>query len=150
MRTIVYLFDRPRSDASHMGVDASRTFTDAPGTHRADLTALVEGGGIQSGDVVRVCALSDLGHGAASKAMQGRIEALGATIEVMPPQKIADGGRLSKKHPKRADMCAIWWSALDQPDALDKISKTAGQKVNRNQINRLCKYTRNPDDRTLD
>jgi hypothetical protein len=133
-----------------MGVNVSLTFTDAPGTRRADLTALVDSGGIRSGDVLRLCALSDLGHGAASKAMQTRIEALGATIEVMPPQKVAEGGRLSKKHPRRADMCAIWWSSLDQADALDKIGRIAGQKVNRNQVNRLCKYSRNPDDRTLD
>lgn len=150
MRTIAYLYDRPRSDASHMGVDLELIFTDAPGTHRDDLSALVDGAGIHPGDVVRVCALSDLGHGAASKLMQDRIEALGATIEVMPPQKIEDGGRLSKKHPLRADLCDIWWSALDQDDALHKMSKAAGQRVNRNQANRLCKFTRNPTDRTLD
>jgi len=133
-----------------MDVKPENVFTDAPGTQRADLSALVDGGGIRRGDVVRICALADLGHGAASKAMQGRVEALGATIEVMPPAPRQRASRLSKAHPRRADMCAVWWSALDQADALAKITDMAGQPVNRNQVNRLCNLSRNPADRTLD
>jgi len=150
MRIIAYLFDRPRSAASHMSVEPACIFTDAPGTQRADLSALIDIGGLQSGDVMRVCALADLGHGAASKAMHRRIEALGATVEVMPLATRVTGGRLSKKHPRRADMCTVWWSSLDQADALGKISDMAGQDVNRNQANRVCNYSRNPDDRTLE
>ena len=149
MRIIAYLFDRPRSDAAHMGVSGNCIFTDALGTHRADLIALLDSGGIRAGDVVRVCALSDLGHGAASRATRRRIEALGATVEVMALHK-PKRGRVSKKHPRRADMCEVWWSSLDQRDALAKMSDMAGQALDRNQANRLCNYSRNPADRTLD
>jgi len=150
MRIIAYLFDRPRSAASHMSVEPACIFTDAPGTHRADLSAMIDSGDLRAGDVVRVCALADLGHGAASNAMHRRIEALGVTVEVMPQAPRSTLARLSKKHPRRADMCAVWWSALDQADALGKISDMAGQDINRNQANRVCNYSRNPDDRTLE
>lgn len=154
--TFAYSFNRPGKETAHLTPSQTASgrryvFRDAPGTRRADLTALVEGDAIRPGDKVQVVALSDLGQGRKAATVKAAIEAQGATVEVLPIATPDTGTeRLSRRHPRRWEACAYWWSMADQGDALDDMSKVLGVTMDRNKANRLCGLSRTPPQEVRD
>lgn len=154
-RRVGYIFNRSRRDAAHMNVDVQprdglmHLFIDAPGTRRQNLGAMIDPDALRPGDVIVVCALSDFGKGQEASRIVAMIEAQGARVEVeASPAPKRGGKRLTRKHPRRWDACLIWWSVLDQPDAMIEMGKVLGRDIDRNQANRLCGMSRNPDNAT--
>lgn len=140
---VAYLYNRPKSVADEW--EAEKVFIDVKGTSRMERSDMLEHGGVRAGDTLMLAALSDLGKGAAAKAIADKIRRLGVAIEVKPltPAK-------AKKKPGRAphlkptdeqqkQICGLWRSGLEQGHVLNRAAQIMEvDAVTRNQMNRLC------------
>lgn len=139
---IVYAYNRP---ASALEVyEAEKIWLDAKGTHRAERAALFADAGLRQGDVLILPAKSDLGSGVEAAALINLAQERGATVEIIPlsPQEAKrKPGRAKKVNAspeQQRDICNLWRSALDQKYVLERAAEILGQRVTRNQMNRLC------------
>ena len=113
-------------------------YIDTPETNRQALTDLLDGGGLMAGDTVVVTALSKLGHGKGSTRQAGRIEALGASIEVSPSPLKPANLRRKKRGPKSDQLAylrALWTGSLEPASAIAQASRHMGFAVDRNWMN---------------
>lgn len=136
---IAYLYNLPSDTAAPWRCE--KVFLDLPKTHRAERTALVDKGGLQAGDVLVICAKSQLGHGQESAMMQRKIGALGVTIEVRPVSKRVikkRTGWLVPTDEQRQRICPLWASSEPAAFVIERACDIMGVTVDRNWINRHC------------
>jgi hypothetical protein len=138
---IAYLYERPVSEGEAMGAD--KTFADFAKTRRLELTDLIDGGGLVSGDTLLLRAKSDLGKGREAERHIAKIEGMGVEIVVLPTK--ADV-RL-KGRPQRAVIadlaqfdliCGLWYSPAPVDHVIARASDKVGAKVDRNWMNARC------------
>lgn len=138
---IAYLYERPVSEGKAMG--AEKTFADFAKTRRLELTDLIDGGGLVSGDTLLLRAKSDLGKGREAERHIAKIEGMGVEIVVLP---IKADVRL-RGRPERAEIatmdqfdliCGLWYSPTPPDHVEARASKAVGVKVDRNWINPRC------------
>lgn len=129
---IAYLYERPFEDGAAMG--AEKTFADYPKTNRAELTDLISGGGLVSGDVLRLRAVSDLGRGQESKRLQKMVADMGVSIEVVPSETDTRlRGRPQRAEIKAMDvwdhLCGLWLSPTPSEACFEKAAGKVGAEV---------------------
>lgn len=123
-----------------MGCD--KTFADWKNTKRADLVAMIEGGGIRKGDTLCVRALSDLGHGAESRRMQKAVSDLGVVLQVVEgaeaPRAKGRPSRLKPTDQQKEHLCELWYSPAPNEHVLTRAADIMGAAVDRNKMNYWC------------
>ena len=140
MRRSGYLYDQPAKDAAHMNLDMgaggeASLYIDTPETNRQALTDLLDSGGLMVGDTLVVTALSKLGHGKGSARQVGKVEALGASVEVSPSPLKLTNLRRKKRGPKPDQLAylnAIWTGSVEPDAAIAQATRHMGFPVDRN------------------
>lgn len=137
---IAYLHDLPVTVASDWNCE--KVFVDLPSMRRIIRGDLIDAGGLQSGDVLVICQLSQLGQGRESTMIQERIAQLGATIEVRPlpaPVRLKKReGWLVPTPEQKARICPLWHSTQPAAYVIEQASAIMGQQINRAWLNRHC------------
>lgn len=122
--------------------DCAKVFIDLTNMRRVERSALLDSGGLQSGDVLVICKLSQLGQGRESSLMQKRIEAIGATIEVRPmpePAKMKPRkGWLVPSPEQKARICPLWNSTQPAEFVIERACAVMETRINRAWLNRHC------------
>lgn len=138
---IAYLYERPVSEGEAMG--AEKTFADFAKTQRLELTDLIDGGGLVSGDTLLLRAKSDLGKGKAAERHIAKVKGMGVDVIILP----ADVEVRTKGRPSRASIpdlptfdliCGLWYSPAPVDHAVARASDKVGRKVDRNWMNARC------------
>lgn len=133
-----YLYNQPASDADHMNAEAP-PYIDTPKTGRMALGDLLDRGGLRDGDTLTITSLGKLGKGQGGVRMQKRLAAMAVDIDVMPsPQKpVLDkgGARRQISDDDKTYLKGVWFSTLDESDALEQASRRMGWPVVRNWMN---------------
>lgn len=123
-----------------MGAD--KTYADYKGTHRRELTDLLDRDGLREGDTLLVRAVSDLGQGQESVRHQKRIAEIGATLEVVPggeaKKLVGRPARLKPTDEQQQHLCSLWYSPAPVDHVLDRAKDIMGSEVTRNHLNRWC------------
>ena len=122
---------------------AEKTFADFPETKRQEREDLLDNGGLREGDTLYLRAMSDLGSGAEIALMQRRVEAIGATIEVVPakgdaPRVRGRKPRLKPSPEQKDRLCRLWYSAAERRHVLERAGDIMGSDVTRDQMFRWC------------
>lgn len=121
---------------------AERVFADWSGTDRAELRRMIEAKGIREGDTLVVRAVGDLGKGAESKRIQKAVAALGATIEVVPADKVVKLNgrppRIERTPELIGAVCPLWYSPGTQAHVLGRVKDITGRELTRHNMNYLC------------
>lgn len=128
---IAYTYDRPDADAP----PADRHYADAG--DRPVLDDMLTRKGVRPGDVVVVRALSDFGHGAASKRVQRILAGMDVSVEVSPMAETRRGRKPRVARPDAATLAeieTIYRSAASVQRAVDFARKRTGQPVTRNNL----------------
>jgi len=136
---IAYIYDKNADITADWLVE--KTFIDTPKTERLDLAALLESGGLKSGDILVVCAKSQLGHGAGAKRNVDRVKAIGATLEERPLPRATrkKTGRISEIEPDDKTVICGQWHGSQPPDAVQATARRrTGIDLSRSQLNRMC------------
>jgi len=138
---IAYIYERPFDDGAAMG--AEKTFADYPKTKRGELDAMIRKGGLDSGDVLRVRAVSDLGRGQESKRIQQMISDMGVTIELQPIKNSTPvKGRPTKSEVASMDqfdhVCGLWYSPTPVDHAVKRGCDIVGGDVDKNWFMYRC------------
>ncbi len=138
---IAYLYERPFEEGAEMG--AEKTFADYPKTRRAELDALIRGGGLMAGDVLRVRAVSDLGRGQESKRLQKMIAGLGVSLEILPAKKdVRVKGRPQKAEITSIEdfdrLCGLWYSPVPNSVVFEKAKEVTGVEVDKAWMDYRC------------
>lgn len=138
---IAYIYERPFDEGAAMG--AEKTFADYPKTKRGELDSMIRKGGMASGDVLRVRAVSDLGRGQESKRLQAMIASMGVTLEVHPAKE----ERRVKGRPTKAEVasmdqfdhvCGLWYSPTPVEHAIQRGADVVGGDVDKNWFMYRC------------
>lgn len=127
-----YLYD---DDEPMLGAD--RTYWDTPATKRAEIETMLRV--IGAGDTVRVQRMGAFGNGQAVNRILRRIEATGAVVELVQPDKRAQGRPKRNEvtsHDKRV-LCGLWYSAMEPGDVFEE-AKERGYDMNRSQFDYMC------------
>lgn len=120
---------------------AEKVFADWRGTGRAELTAMLDAGGLRKGDVLCVRAVGDLGKGGEAKRIQKMVADIGATIEVLPAAEVRQRGRPPRMSPtgdQKEHLCRLWYSPAPLSHVLMRASDIMGQDVKRDQLYYIC------------
>lgn len=119
-----------------------KTFADWKNTKRAELTDMIERGGIRKGDTLCVRALSDFGHGQESKRIQKVISDMGVAVQVVEggeaPRLKGRPSRVKVSAEQRERLCELWFSPAPVEHVLERAQDILGAPVDRNRLNYLC------------
>ena len=137
---ILYTYERPFDDGSDIPVD--KVFADTKDMRRVERTALLDKGGLQSGDTLYLRSPGQLGHGAEAALMQAKAEALGAnvTLALLPEPPRRDPAVHWRPSDVVKERCLVlWYSALPTRQVLARVidPDIAGRPVSRDQMYRL-------------
>jgi len=136
---IVYLYNRPTSDADEFSPD--KVFADDPKTNRIELSDMVDMGVLHKGDTLYLRSRGDLGHGKAVGAIWDKIIAQGVTIKIVPKDRSkvkSQSGWMRPTDEQKAQVCTLWNSSLDTKHVLRRAGDVLGRKVERHHLNRMC------------
>ena len=117
-----------RAESLFKDLDCDEILIDTEATHRVERASLFDSGKIRSGDTLVLLALGDFGQGFGLAKFQAMLADIGATIEVIPPEKVAGiRGRPStfNPDPTQDDQIKALWHSV--PHTLAYVLKRAGE-----------------------